>query len=127
MQPERDHNLKATERSYVDNALGVNGREARANNHFSFTMKVDSAKNNSLLLVYLGDDKDRHFDIMVDGKLLTTVDWKGGEANKFYPMEYALPAAMTNGKTNISISIEANHGTTTARLFGVRTILTKTI
>lgn len=127
MQPERDHNLKATERSYVDNALGVNGREARANNHFSFTMKVDSAKNNSLLLVYLGDDKDRRFDILVDGKLLTTVDWKGGEANKFFPMEYPLPAAMTSGKTSISVSIEANHGTTTARVFGVRTILTKTI
>ncbi|MDE3250617.1 MAG: glycoside hydrolase family 127 protein, partial [Bacteroidota bacterium] len=127
MQPERDHNLKATERSYVDNALGVNGREARANNHISFTMKVDSAKNNSLLLVYLGDDKDRRFDILVDGKLLITVDWKGGEANKFFPMEYPLPAAMTSGKTSISVSIEANHGTTTARVFGVRTILTKTI
>ena len=41
MQPERDHQLTASEKSYVSDALGVNGREARANNYFSFQMKVE--------------------------------------------------------------------------------------
>ncbi len=40
MQPERDHNLKATEQSYVDGAMGRKGREARRGNAFSFDMKV---------------------------------------------------------------------------------------
>lgn len=122
MQPERDHQLQATERSYVSDALGVNGREARADHHFSFVMKVNPAQSNSLLMVYLGDDKNRKFDVLIDGRPLVTVDWKGGEANKFYPVTYPIPAGMITGKTSITVKVIATHGTTTARIFGVRTI-----
>lgn len=122
MQPERDHQLQATERSYISDALGVNGREARADHHFSFVMKVDPEQSNSLLMVYLGDDKNRKFDVLIDGQPLVTVDWKGGEANKFYPVAYPIPAGLIAGKTNITVKVIATHGTTTARIFGVRTI-----
>src|SRR5207245_2308678 len=59
MQPERDHNLAAGERSYISDAMGVNGREARKGSYFSFDMKVNPAAGagNSLLLTYIGDDK----------------------------------------------------------------------
>jgi len=40
MQPERDHQLKASEQSYTDIALGRTGREVRAGGFFSFQMKV---------------------------------------------------------------------------------------
>ncbi len=53
MQPERDHNLKASERSYVDEALGRTGREARAANYFAFDMKVQPQVPNALLLTYI--------------------------------------------------------------------------
>lgn len=122
MQPERDHNLIASERSYVSDALGINGREARAANYFAFDMKVDNAVNNSLLLVYIGDDKDRKYDILIDGKLFQTIDWKGGEGNKFYNMEYPIPSALITGKTKITIRVEANYGKTAGRIFGVRII-----
>jgi DUF1680 family protein len=122
MQPERDHNLKATERSYVSDAMDRMGREARSNNHFEFEMKVDASVNNSLLLTYIGDDKDRLFDILVDGVKLVTEDWKGGKTGKFYDVEYKLPAAMISGKTKITVKIDANHGKTAGRVFGVRTI-----
>ncbi len=122
MQPERDHQLQATERSYVSDALGINGREARADHHFSFMMKVDPGQSNSLLMVYLGDDKNRKFDVLIDGQPFVTVDWKGGEANKFYPVAYSIPAGLIAGKTSITVKVIATHGTTTARLFGVRTI-----
>lgn len=122
MQPERDHNLIASERSYVDEALGRTGREARAGNYFAFTMKVQPDLPNALLLTYIGDDKNRKFDILVDGILLTTVDWKGGEANKFYDFEYPLPATLLKNKSVITIRIEANYGSTAGRIFGCRTI-----
>lgn len=122
MQPERDHNLKATERSYVSDAMDRMGREARSNNSFEFEMKVDASINNSLLLTYIGDDKDRVFDILVDGVKLVTVEWKGGKTGKFYDMEYKLPAGMISGKTKIMVKIDANHGKTAGRIFGVRTI-----
>lgn len=126
MQPERDHNLKASERSYVDDALGRKGREARAANYFAFEMTVDPSSMNSLVLTYLGDDKDRKFDIVVEGMKLETVDWKGGKTGKFYDFEYALPAAMVKGKSKITVRIEANYGKTAGRVFGARTIRSAT-
>lgn len=122
MQPERDHNLKATERSYVSDAMDRMGREARSNHNFEFEMKVDPAVNNALLFTYIGDDKDRVFDILVDGVKLVTVEWKGGKTGKFYDVEYKLPASMISGKTKITVKIDANHGKTAGRVFGVRTI-----
>jgi DUF1680 family protein len=122
MQPERDHNLKATERSFVSDAMDRMGREARSNNYFEFEMKVDPSTSNSLLLTYIGDDKDRLFDILVDGVKLATEEWKGGKTGKFYDVEYKLPASMISGKTKITVKIDANHGKTAGRVFGVRTI-----
>jgi uncharacterized protein len=122
MQPERDHNLKASERSYVDDALGRKGREARANNYFSFEMKIEPGKSSSLLLTYIGDDKDRKFDVLIDGTKLATVEWKGGRTGKFYDMEYPIPAELLKDKTKITVRIEANYGKTAGRIFGARII-----
>ena len=122
MQPERDHNLKASDRSYVSDALGINGREARVNNYFSFDMKIDTAFNNSLLFVYIGDDRNRKFDILIDGKLFKTEDWKGGEGNKFYNIDYPIPTEYLKNKTKINVRIEANYTSTAGRIFGCRIV-----
>lgn len=122
MQPERDHNLRASERSYVDIALGRSGREARSGNYFSFDMKVQPGNPNALLLTYIGDDKNRRFDIRVDGIMITTVDWSGGETGKFYDIEYPLPDNIVAGKQSVNIRIEANYDKTAGRIFGCRTI-----
>jgi DUF1680 family protein len=122
MQPERDHNLIATEKSYVSDAIGRMGREARGGNHFTFEMKVDETVRNSLLLTYIGDDKGRKFDILVDGTKIAAVDWNGGKTGKFYDVEYVLPAELIKGKTKVTVKIEANQNRTAGRVFGVRTI-----
>lgn len=124
MQPERDHNLQASERSYVSDALGVKGREARADHYFAFDMKVAPAANvgNSLLLTFIGDDKDRKFDIMVNGTKLATEELAGGPTGKFYYKTYSLPANLIEGKEKVTIRIEANYGKTAGRVFGARVI-----
>jgi DUF1680 family protein len=122
MQPERDHNLQASERSYVDEALGRTGREVRPDNYFSFEMKVMQGVSNNLLLTYLGDDKDRKFDILVDGTKIVTVDWKGGKTGKFYDEEYPIPAELIKDRMKITVRIEANQGRTAGRVFGCRII-----
>ncbi|MGC4036986.1 MAG: glycoside hydrolase family 127 protein [Chitinophagaceae bacterium] len=124
MQPERDHNLTASERSYVSDALGVNGREARAANYFSFEMKVEpkAGTGNSLLLTYIGDDKDRKFDILVNGRKIATEEWAGGTTGKFYHKTYLLPGELIEHSDKITVRIEANYGKTAGRVFGARTI-----
>jgi hypothetical protein len=120
MQPERDHKLMASERSYVSDAIGRMGREARRDNYFGFEMRVDNSVSNSLVLTYIGDDKDRKFDIVVEGKLIATEDWKGGKTGKFYNVEYKIPRELLTGKSIITVRIEANHGKTAGRVFGAR-------
>jgi hypothetical protein len=123
MQPERDHQLEASEKSYVDEALGRMGREARAGNYFSFTMKVRPGITNRLLLSYIGDDTNRVFDIVIDGKTITTVEWNGGITGKFYDVEYPIPDELIKNKTRITVKIDANHSRTAGRIFGCRTVI----
>jgi DUF1680 family protein len=122
MQPERDHNLKASERSYVSDAIGRMGREARRDNYFSFEMHTKGISNCNLLLTYIGDDKDRKFDILVDGVKIATEEWKGGKTGKFYDVEYKIPEDLLKGREKIIIRIEANYGKTAGRVFGVRIV-----
>jgi hypothetical protein len=122
MQPERDHNLKASEKCFVEEALGRKGREARADHYFSFTMSVKPEYPNYLLLTYLGDDSNRKFDIMVDDTTLTTVEWNGGSTGRFYDEVYPLPAELIRGKESVTIMIKANHGRTAGRIFGCRIV-----
>lgn len=120
MQPERDHNLFATEKSYTDEAIGRMGREARAGNYFMFDMKVQTGVTNKLLITLLGDDKDRKFDIFMDDELLATEEWKGGITGKFYDRIFTIPGAMIKNKIRVKIKIAANYGKTAGRIFGVR-------
>ena len=122
MQPERDHGLQASERSYVDIALGRSGREARAGNYFSFNMKIQQGFPNKLLLTYIGDDKRRKFDVKVEGEVIATVEWNGGITGKFYDVEYPIPANILMDKTTVNVRIEANYDKTAGRIFGCRTI-----
>lgn len=120
MQPERDHHLFATEKSYTDEAIGRMGREARNENYFTFDMKVEPGITNNLSLTLFGDDKDRKFDIFVDDELIATQEWNGGITGKFYDKIYAIPNKLTQNKTTVKIKIAANYGKTAGRIFGIR-------
>ena len=124
MQPERDHHLQASEKSYVSDAMGVNGREARADNYFSFDMKVapKEGTGNSLLFTYIGDDKDRKFDLLVNGRKIATETLTGAATGKFYDRSYSLPDELIEHVTSIQIRVEANYGKTAGRVFGVRVV-----
>jgi len=122
MQPERDHALQASTASYVSDAVGRMGREARKDNYFSFDMKTDPQGENVLLLTYIGDDKDRKGDLLVDGQKLAVSEWNGGQTGRFYDLEYPIPASMTRGRSKVTIRIEANQGRTAGRIFGCRVL-----
>ncbi|MEP7324189.1 MAG: beta-L-arabinofuranosidase domain-containing protein [Saprospiraceae bacterium] len=121
-EDEKKHNLTNSERSYVEDALGRPGREARSENYFQFELLVNPSVKNQLVLTYIGDDKNRIWDILLDDTLLSTVDWKGGKTGKFYDLTYDLPTTLIDGKQKVMIKILANHGKTAGRIFGARTI-----
>ncbi len=122
MQPERDHNLQASEQSYVSDAFGRTGREVRNNGFFSFSMKVEPNKPTALLCTYIGDDKNRTFDILVDDVKIAAVELKGGATGKFYDEQYPIPAELIKDKNTIIVRVQATNGKTAGRMFSCRTI-----
>jgi uncharacterized protein len=120
MQPERDHHLTASENSYADGALGKMGREARKNGFFAFDMKVQQGVSNILFCEYLGDDKNRTFDILIDGQKIAEEKLTGGETGKFFEKEYPITNELIKGKTTVTVRIQANDHSTAGRVFGCR-------
>jgi len=122
MQPERDHNLQSSEQSYASDAFGRTGREARNNGFFSFNMKVVPNQPTALLCTYIGDDKNRNFDILVDGVKIAAVELKGGTPGKFFDEAYPIPSELLKDKDKIVVRVQATNGKTAGRMFGCRTI-----
>ena len=122
MQPERDHALSASQNSYVSEAFGKHGREARGGGFFEFNMKVDPGATDSLLVTYIGADKNRKFDIMVDGQVIATENLEGGQSDKFYDKTYAIPKQLIQGKTRIRVRFDARYRSTAGRAFSIRVI-----
>jgi hypothetical protein len=122
MQPERDHNLKFTGQSYVDEAYGRAGREVRKDGFFTFEMKVEPNQQTALLFTYIGDDKNRSFDILVNDVKITSVELQGGTTGKFFDEEYAIPADLLKDRSKIEVKVLSTNGKTAGRVFGVRTI-----
>lgn len=122
MQPERDHNLKVSGESYVDAAYGRSGREVRRDGSFSFDMKVEAGPTTALLVSYIGDDKGRSFDILVDEVKVASVELKGGKPGKFFDEEYIIPTDLLKDKKTVRVKVQATNGRTAGRVFGVRTI-----
>ncbi|MCX7638446.1 MAG: glycoside hydrolase family 127 protein [Cyclobacteriaceae bacterium] len=122
MQPERDHNLRASERSYVSQALGRSGREVRLGGYFEFDMKTDPSGPNTLMCTYIGDDRNRAFDFLVDGVKIATQELTGGESQRFFDVEYKIPLELTRGKQKVTVRVQAHTGKTAGRVFGCRVL-----
>ena len=122
MQPERDHNLKSSEKSYISDALGRKGREARSGGFFSFDMTVLADTPSSLLCSYIGDDQNRGFDLLVDGVKIATQELKGAATGRFFDVAYPIPVEMLKGKSKVEVRIQGHPNKTAGRVFGCRII-----
>ena len=122
MQPERDHNLKSEGESFTSDALGRMGREVRKGGYFEFDIKIDPSVNQGLLCSYIGDDKNRLFDILIDGIKIATQELKGGKTGRFFDEIYPIPAELLKGKTKVVVRIQAAVGKTAGRIFGCRIV-----
>lgn len=135
-QYEKDalHNLTESnsEASTIDG--GGSTRHAKAGGYFSYNMKVDTAKLNSLLLHLAKEDNGKTLKISVGNTVVVekTLDYKGEEA--FYDEYVAIPADVLvanvkklpvtgdDGKTVehdvINVKFESANSSDSARLVG---------
>ena len=105
--------------SYPVAYRGRQGRDARTGSWFDFTMKV---KDGPLLLqaTYWGGERDRDFDILVDGQKIATQHLGETDApGKFFDVTYKLPEALTKGKKSVHVRFVPHDRNTAGPVFGV--------
>ncbi|HYG24151.1 MAG TPA: DUF6805 domain-containing protein, partial [Verrucomicrobiae bacterium] len=122
MQPERDHNVQG-ERSDAGEYSGRKLRHAVDGGWFSFDMKVDAAGTNELICTWWGSETgNRMFDILVDGQKLATQRLQNDRPGEFWEATYRIPLGYTEGKTKVSIRLQAHPGNFAGGLFGARMV-----
>ena len=120
MQPERDFNMQGEETS-TDRIMGRPARRGRK--WFSFDLPVDPAHPMALVVSFYSDEwRKRTFNILVDGQKVgeQTIE-KGGPVH-FFDAQYAVPAALVQGKQKVTVRFEATNGNEIAAVFGIRMI-----
>jgi hypothetical protein len=84
------------------------------------SMKVGGA--NALRVLYWGEDVNKDFAILVDGKELTREQRKAEPSKHFVAVEYPLSAALTAGKDKVRVRFETRG--TDAPFYELRTVTT---
>ncbi|WP_308367963.1 MULTISPECIES: glycoside hydrolase family 127 protein [unclassified Microbulbifer] len=118
-QPESDHFFagEGTE-------AGVHkGRHWRhASGWFSYQLKDPKGEASTLRITYYGLDKDRNFDISLNGVKLADVVLDGSEGDKFFHVDYPVPEEVLakTDKGNLELRFEARNGSVAGGIYGVR-------
>lgn len=120
-QSEVDHHLQG-ENSRTGSFNNRAWRDA-ANGWFSFTLKAGPTAPVALLCTYWGSDAGgRAFDILVDGTLVGSQTLVGSKPGRFFDVTYPIPAALTAGKSAVTVKIQAKPGMLAGGLFGCRMV-----
>ncbi len=121
MQPERDHHLDS-HLSWPVDYRGEKGRDARSGGFFEFTAKVDPEKPLDLHCRYWGEERNRRFDILLDGTRLVTEQLDTPAPGKFVDRVHPIPPELTRGKPSVRIRFQPHEGHTAGPVFGCRIV-----
>jgi hypothetical protein len=119
---EEDHDFEGrVERASV--IAGKKGRRSLRGGYFSYSMKVLPQEPMSLNCVYWGGEpKGRYFDIAIDNQVIATQKLDHNVPNKFFGVEYKIPAALTRGKTRVTVVFQARPAWTAGTVYGCQTL-----
>ena len=93
------------------------------NGWFSYNLKIDKKETRpySLVCRFWGDEPEgSEFDILVDGKLLATVNLHRRIFLSYVDDVYAIPAEWTRGKDKVTVTFRAAEGRKAGGLFGLK-------
>ena len=77
----------------------------------------------AFVVTYNHDEwRERTFEILIDGRKLAeqTVPQRGPQ--RFFDVEYAIPAKLVRGKKKVAVRFQATGGNEIAAVFGIRMI-----
>ena len=121
MQPERDHALAAKE-SYAVTYRGRHGRDARTFGFFEFKAKVRPGPL-TLQASYWGEERNKRFDILIDGTRIATQTLDGAHPGAFFDVDYAIPPELTGHKAEVTVRFQpSDDRSRCGPVFGVRIV-----
>jgi DUF1680 family protein len=123
-QNERDHNLKG-EKTNAGDFGDHRYRDANEGGWFSWDLKVLPGQPQELVLTYWGEDRGRHFDVLLDGRKLATQQLTGSHPGAYYDEVYPLDPELTQGKEKVTVKVQGSPDTWAGGVFGVRVLRTK--
>ena len=117
---DRAHNQQGESTSVV-RTDGRAGR--RAAKWFSYDLPLAGGTAATLVVTYNRDNRRaRSFEILVDGERLAQERIPFDSESRFYDREYALPPALVQGKTQLTIRFQALEGNEIAPVYGLRVV-----
>ena len=119
---EEDHDMEGQGLSTT--LIGTKtGRKASRSGYFTYTMKVLPNEPMSLSCRFWGSEpKGRLFDIAIDEQVIATQKLDHNLPGKFFDLEYRIPAALTRGKTEVTVAFQAHSTWTAGTVFECRTL-----
>ena len=118
-QNERDHAMKGEK----TNAGGFGDRKYRHatdGGWFSWELKVQKDRPQTLRVTYWGDDGGgRVFDILVNDTKLATQTLNRNKPGQFFEESYRLPETLTQGREKVTVKFQARPGGFAGGVFGV--------
>ncbi|MDQ1257088.1 MAG: uncharacterized protein QG656_1689 [Candidatus Hydrogenedentes bacterium] len=119
---EKAHNLQG-ERTQAGPYGDRTWRHAADGGWFSWDLAVLPDVPVTLVCTYWGEDvPPRDFDVLVDGEKIATESFNRNKPGEFYNQEYALPEALTKGKTKITVKFAAHPGNMAGGAFECATL-----
>jgi uncharacterized protein len=117
---DRAHNQQGEATSVV-RTDGRAGR--RSSKWFAYDLPLVGGSPAALVVTYNRDNRRaRSFEILIDGTRLAEETIPFDSESRFYDREYALPAALVAGKTQLTIRFQATGGNEIAPVYGLRLI-----
>lgn len=117
-QPESDHNFKGEK---TESGVFRERHWRHAAGWFSYDLQNRKGEGRKVQITYSGSDKNRTFDIFLNGALLKTVTLDGSAGDKFIDVDYPLPQQLiTQQPSIITIKFVAHPGSMAGGVFGVR-------
>jgi hypothetical protein len=101
---EKAHGLES-KLSYTGDYRRRGSRDARVEGFFQFRMKSGPGPL-VLQATYWGDERNRLFNILVDGKVVATQKLQGEQPGAFMERDYPIPVALTQGKDSVLVRFE---------------------
>ena len=116
---ERAHDLSVAQ-SETGRVSNYAWRDAAPNGAFSYVLKLPTIPKPVLICTYWGSDRDRTFDVVVNGVVVATQTLEGRQPDKAIEIAYPLPPEALNGQQNLTVRFKGTGKGRVGGLLGLR-------